>query len=211
MENTNQPLEDIKTIKKIMEQSSRFLSLSGLSGVSAGIFAIAGAMVAKMIIQGSAINPLVNSKTIQNGGDNRETVILLLLNATAVLILALSSALFFSYRKTRKSGQKIWTPVSKKLLLSLATPLLTGGLFILLVLGSVPGSIIAASTLIFYGLALVNASKFTFGEIFWLGLFEIITGLICIALPGLTLALWAFGFGVLHIVYGTFMYFKYKG
>jgi hypothetical protein len=211
MENINQPLEDIKTIKKIMEQSSRFLSLSGLSGVSAGIFAIAGAVVAKLIIQGPVINAWGYSNAVHNAGDSRKTILFLLLNATTVLILALSSALFFSYRKARKSGQKIWTPITKRLLLSLAIPLITGGLFVLLTLGHIPGSVLAASTLIFYGLALVNAAKFTFGEIFWLGLFEIATGLICLALPGYVFVFWTFGFGILHIVYGTVMYFKYKG
>jgi len=211
MENINQPLEDIKTIKRIMEQSSRFLSLSGLSGVSAGIIAIAGAVVANIIIQGSAHNPLLSNESVLGDGDAGRTVLLLLLNAIVILFLALSSALFFSYRKARKSGERIWTPVSKKLLLSLSIPLITGGLFIVLVIGIIPGSIIAASTLIFYGLALVNASKFTFGEIYWLGLCEIGTGLICIALPGYTLVFWAFGFGLLHIVYGLLMYFRYKG
>jgi len=211
MENSNQPLEEIKTIKRIMEQSSRFLSLSGLSGISAGVVAIAGAVAARLIIQGPVINAWGYSKTITESGDARRILLLLLLNAAVVLVLALSSALFFSVRKARRAGHKIWTPVSKRLLLNLAIPLLAGGLFILLTLGQLPGSIIAAVTLIFYGLALVNAAKFTFGEIFWLGIFELLTGFLCLAIPGYAFIFWVFGFGILHIGYGLFMYLKYKG
>lgn len=210
MENTNHHLEDLKTIKSIMEQSSRFLSLSGLSGISAGLFAIAGSIAAKMIIKGPVINAWGYSKAIAQTESQGNTIALLLLTAGVVLVLAVSSVLFFSYRKARRSGHKIWTPVSKRLLINLAIPLAAGGLFILLTLGQLNGSIIAAATLIFYGLALVNAGKFTFGEIYWLGIMEIVTGLLCLAIPGYAFVFWVFGFGILHMGYGTFMYFKYR-
>ena len=210
MENTNHHLEDLKTIKSIMEQSSRFLSLSGLSGISAGLFAIAGSIAAKMIIKGPVINAWGYSKAISQTESQGNTIALLLLTAGVVLVLAVSSVLFFSYRKARRSGHKIWTPVSKRLLINLAIPLAAGGLFILLTLGQLNGSVIAASTLIFYGLALVNAGKFTFGEIYWLGIMEIVTGLLCLAIPGYAFVFWVFGFGILHMGYGTFMYFKYR-
>jgi hypothetical protein len=210
MEKTSQHLEDLKTIKSIMEQSSRFLSLSGLSGISAGLFAVAGAIAAKMIIKGPVINAWGYSKAISQTESQGNTIALLLLTAGVVLVLAVSSVLFFSYRKARKSGQKIWTPASKRLLINLSIPLAAGGLFILLTLGQLNGSIIAAATLVFYGLALVNAGKFTFGEIYWLGIMEIVTGLLCLAIPGYAFVFWVFGFGILHMGYGTFMYFKYR-
>jgi len=210
MENTNQHLEDIKTIKKIMEQSSRFLSLSGLSGISAGLLAIAGAIVSKFIINGSVITAWGYSNAISDAESSNRMIFLLMVTGAIVLFLALSSALFFSYRKARNSGQKMWTPASKRLLLNIAIPLISGGLFIFITLGQIPGSMVAAAMLIFYGLSLVNGSKFTFGEIFWLGLSEIATGLVCLAVPGYAIVFWAFGFGLLHIAYGTFMYFRYR-
>jgi len=210
MEKTSQHLEDLKTIKSIMEQSSRFLSLSGLSGISAGLFAIAGAIAARLIIKGSVTNAWGYSKAISQTESEGNTIALLLLTAGLVLVLAVSSALFFSYRKARKSGQKIWTPASKRGIINLSIPLAAGGLFILLTLGQLPGSIIAAATLIFYGLALVNAGKFTFGEIYWLGIMEIVTGLLCLAIPGYAFVFWVSGFGILHMGYGTFMYFRYR-
>ena len=46
MNEQNQHLETLQDIKKIMERSSRFLSLSGLSGIAAGICALAGSVIA---------------------------------------------------------------------------------------------------------------------------------------------------------------------
>ncbi len=211
MKENDQPLDDIKTIKKIMEQSARFISLSGLSGISAGIIAIAGAVTARIIINGPVIHEWNYSPALDFTEDNRRTIILLLINAAAVLALAVSSAVWFSWRKAGRSGNRIWTPVTGRLLLNLSVPLLAGALFILLTPGRLDGGMIAAATIIFYGLGLVNAAKFTLGEIFWLGIMEIITGLACLVMPGWAFIFWVFGFGILHIAYGVFMYLKYKG
>ena len=83
----------------------------------------------------------------------------------AVLVLSLAAAAFFSSRKARKSGHSAWTPVTRRMLASLLLPLVTGGLFILITLSRVPANVTVASTLIFYGLAVISAGKFTFGEI----------------------------------------------
>ena len=211
MNQSNQHLEDLKVIKKIMEESSRFLSLSGLSGVFAGIFAIAGAIVARVIIPDSMITGQGYTESFMSDPDGLRVIKLLLADAAVVLFLALASAVFFSYRKAAKGGHGIWTPVSRRMLLNLLIPLAAGGLFIVITLGRIPGSVTASATLIFYGLALINAGKFTFSEIYWLGLTEVITGLICLLFPGYTLIFWTLGFGVLHIAYGFYMNFKYKG
>ena len=211
MNQSSQHLEDIKIIKKIMEESSRFLSLSGLSGIFMGLFAIAGAIAAKLIIPENIISGQGYTESFRADPEGLSIIRLLFIDAGVVLLLALAVAIFFSYRKAAKSGQSIWTPVSRRLLLNLLIPLVTGGLFILITLGRIPGTVTASATLIFYGLALVNAGKFTFGEIYWLGVLEVVTGLICLLFPGYTLYFWAFGFGVLHITYGFYMHIRYRG
>jgi len=211
MNQSSQHLEDIKIIKKIMEESSRFLSLSGLSGVFAGIFAIAGAIAAKIIIPDSIINGQGYAESFMSDPEGVKIIKLLFADAAVVLFLALASAVFFSYRKAAKEGHNIWTPVSRRLLLNLLIPLAAGGFFVLITLGRIPGTVSASATLIFYGLALVNAGKFTFDEIYWLGVTEVATGLVSLLFPGYTLYFWAFGFGVLHIVYGFYMHYRYRG
>jgi hypothetical protein len=130
-------------------------------------------------------------------------------DALAVLIPSLLTAFYFTTRQAKKRGQKIWDQTSRRLLFNLAIPLVTGGIFSLALLRWAP-ILTAPATLIFYGLALINASKFTLNDIRYLGFCELGLGLISAYFPGYSLFFWALGFGVLHIVYGTAMYFKYE-
>jgi hypothetical protein len=57
---------------------------------------------------------------------------------------------------------------------------------------------------------LINASKYTFNDIRYLGFCEIILGLGAAVYVGYGLYFWALGFGILHIIYGAMMYYKYE-
>jgi hypothetical protein len=199
MKNDLQSIEDIKAIRKIMEESSRFLSLSGLSGIFAGVTAIAGALVAYFFI-------------LDNGSIQENLVIRwqLIADAFSVLVLSMLFALCFSMKKAKRDGKNLMTPISRRLLINLLIPLVTGGVFIIVLMIQNNMQLIVPCFLIFYGLALVNGGKFTFGEIFYLGILEIITGLVAAFVPGWDLIFWIFGFGILHIIYGLAMYRKYE-
>jgi hypothetical protein len=210
MENNSNSLEDIKAIRKIMEESSRFLSLSGLSGIFAGVTAIAGALVAYFFILD---NGNIQYEDYLSSHSVRETLALrwqLMADAAIVLVLSVLFAIYFSIKKAKKDLKYVWSPISKRLLVNMLIPLTTGGVFTIVLLFQNNIQLIVPSFLIFYGLALVNAGKFTFGEVFYLGLFEIITGLIAAFVPGWGLMFWIFGFGILHIIYGLVMYRKYE-
>jgi len=211
MDNISTYSDDLKVIKKMMEESSRFLSLSGLSGIFAGLIAIAGGVAAHFIIlntKTSIIDGLLIDLSLQESGKMQT---LLIIDALIVLILALAGSLYFSYKKSKKKGLKVWTPVSRRMLVNLFVPLIAGGFFILFLLSANVWVLIVPAMLIFYGLALVNAGKFTYDEIFYLGVTEIITGLLAGIFQGSSLLFWTFGFGLLHIGYGLFMYRKYEG
>jgi hypothetical protein len=202
-------IEDIKAIRKLMEESSRFLSLSGLSGVFAGVTAILGALVAWVIILKNGtikVSEFYINFTVK---ESSSVIWQLLLDASVVLLLSLLFSLYFSLKKVRRDGKIFWTPVSKRLLINLLIPLITGGVFTIVFIIYHFFNLIIPGFLIFYGLALVNAGKFTFGELFYLGILEIITGLISAFLPGLDLIFWVIGFGLLHIIYGLAMFRKY--
>lgn len=204
-------IEDIQVIRKIMEESSRFLSLSGLSGIVAGFLGIAGAVAAQLLITKNSTPADWYMQPLSGGPDGLRSVLPLFAVMGVVLVLAFSGAVLFSLRKAKKSGHKAWTPVTRRMLVSLLIPLATGGLFILLTTGTVPASVTASASLIFYGLAVVSAGKFTFGEIHRLGVLEVVTGLACLVLPQYSIILWAVGFGVIHIGYGLFMHLRYRG
>lgn len=206
MKKSKNYLDDIAQIRTIMERSSSFISLSGLSGVLAGIYAIAGAYIAYRIvyIEKSALG---SREFYINETD---VIIKLGIIALVVLVLAVSTGLILTARKNGKSTFSFSDEGLRNLLENLLIPLAAGGIFILILVNRGFYSIVAPSFLIFYGLALVNGSKFTLKDIKYLGIIEIALGLGCALLPGYGLLFWAFGFGVMHILYGTIMYFKYE-
>ena len=209
MKKNSRTIDDIKTIRKMMEESTRFLSLSGLSGIFAGGFAIAGALVAYFLIlhNGSIrYDEYFTSLTV------KETLVLrlkLIADAVCVLILSIIFSIYFSINKAKREGKNFWSPASKKLLINMLIPLFTGGIFIIVILVQNHIQLIVPGLLIFYGLALVNSAKFTLDEVFYLGIFEIITGLAASFFSGWGFIFWIFGFGILHIIYGVVMYRKY--
>lgn len=205
-------LKQIQEIRNIMERSSRFISLSGLSGVFAGFFALAGALAFNLFINNRFSAGYRDfAKAIPIDLTNHlEIVAFCLADATTVIVLSLAFAVFFTTRRARHMGLKIWDSSARNMLLSLFVPLITGGIFCLYMLSYHWFGIIAPTTLIFYGLALLNAGKYTLDEIRWLGISEIILGIIGLNYIGYGITLWAIGFGVLHIIYGLVMYVKYE-
>lgn len=198
--------DDLKAIRKIMEGSSRFLSLSGLSGVFTGLVAIAGALVAWLFILSKSASL---EWSMLSPGDARGGL-WLIADAAIILVLAVSISFILSYSKSARLGIKFWTPVSRRMLFNLMIPLFAGLVFIIFLAVEKATLFIAPSMLIFYGLALVNAGKFTFGEIHYLGLLQILTGLVSLFFPSYGLLFWVAGFGFLHVFYGLLMYRRYE-
>lgn len=210
MENNLSSAEDLKTIRKIMEESTRFLSLSGLSGFFLGLFAIGGALIARFLVFNNEIISNDNYFNILPVQETEALKLKMVIIAASVLLLSMVTAIAFSIRKAKRSGVSLWTPVSKRLYASLFLPLLAGGVFALILLFQNHIQLIIPVFLLFYGLGLISAGKFTYGEIFYLGILEIIAGLAAALFPAQGLIFWIIGFGILHIVYGLFMYRKYE-
>ena len=209
----HQHLETLSEIRSLMERSSRFISLSGLSGVAAGLVALLGAAMVYVYL---GISPF-DSKSVyyemardaDKWGMNYITFFLL--DASLVVLGAFASGIFFTVRRAKKKGQKIWDALTQRLLINMAIPLASGGLFCLGLFHHDFIGLLAPSTLVFYGLALINASKYTLPDVRFLGISEVVLGIIALFNIGYGLEFWAIGFGILHIVYGTLMYFKYEG
>jgi heme/copper-type cytochrome/quinol oxidase subunit 3 len=217
MTDTSEQLSAIKDIKQMMERSSRFISLSGWSGISAGTCALVGAWFAYRVIGRSRYatdNELVEkSRSYSNDGyvsveefmGNR-----LFLIAALTFVAAFISAFIFTYIKSRKNNTPIWGTSAQRLLINVSVPMIAGGVFLLKLIHNGSYGLIAPGCLLFYGLALLNGSKYTLGEIRYLGYCEIILGIVSCWFIGWGLYFWAVGFGVLHIVYGAFMLNKYE-
>jgi hypothetical protein len=211
MNKETEHLETLTEIRSLMERSSRFISLSGLSGVCAGVFALAGATAAYIYLNiDITSNRYYEQAFSDNGKYDIDFFTFFTINAVCVLAGSLIAGSFFTMRKAQKKGQTIWDKTAQRLLINLMIPLVAGGVFCLILLHHRAVALIAPCTLIFYGLALINASKYTLNDIRYLGFTEIIIGLIASYFIGYGLLFWAIGFGVLHIVYGIAMYNKYE-
>lgn len=196
---TEDYLNDISEIKNMMHKSSRFFSLSGLSGILAGIYALIGAAVAYYLVSISGRDYLIVDETIYR---------LILLDLALVALLSILTGVFLSARKARKNDEVLWNATSRRLIEAFLVPLVTGGIYILIKINSNHYGLTGSLMLIFYGLALVNASKYTIGNVKYLGYIEIMLGLICAMLPGYGFWFWVAGFGIMHIIYGSLIYFN---
>jgi len=221
---------ELASIRSLMERSSKFISLSGLSGILAGVYALIGAGVAYKLIDDANADryvllngikmplphftetPTFNRYII----DYRDLHWQLLGIGLAVLLASVITAILLSNRQAKRKGQPMWGATSRSLLFHMATPLGAGGILILILVYGTRhhaaahyDGLIAPMMLVFYGISLVSAGNFTFTMIKYLGLCEIVLGLIAACFPGYGLLFWAIGFGVLHIIYGGMMYFKY--
>lgn len=210
MNKQEHPLETLDEIRNLMQQSTRFISLSGLSGIVAGITALCG-MAAAYIYLGLGLCDEGYYRHFHGGlSFFSRPLVFFVVDAMVVLILALLSGIYFTTRNARRKGLEIWNGVTVRMLFALFIPLVAGGLFCLILLLYGLVFLIAPLMLVFYGLALINASKYTLKEVWYLGLFQVITGLVASLFPGYGLLFWGFGFGIMHIVYGTVMYIRYE-
>lgn len=208
MSRVDAPLDALQDIRRMMERSNRFISLSGKSGIAAGVCGLVGAWLAYRQI--SVYSPSTTASEY-GSADFQSLKTSLVMLALGVLAAALLSAWYFTWRRARQANQPLWNRSSRLLLEGLAIPLATGGMLIAILLFQMDAWELAAPlSLIFYGLALVNGSKFTLSEIKYLGYCQIVLGLVCTQFPGYGLYFWAAGFGLLHIFYGIAMWWKYE-
>ncbi len=209
MEDKTNYLQDITEIRSMMERSSRFISLSGLSGIFAGVFALAGACAAYFFLDLGGYQSYYDG-ALRSSQSYERFIAFIISDASFVLVASIAAGIFFTTRKAKRKGLKVWDNTAQRLLVNLAIPLIAGGIFCvaLLVHGAV--GLIAPATLLFYGVALLNGSKYTLNDIRYLGICEIVLGLISSFYIGYGLLFWMLGFGGLHILYGAAMYFKYE-
>lgn len=194
-------LKDISEIKNLMNKSSRFISLSGLSGVLAGIYALIGAAYAYWLVTTNQPGYLILDGEIYN---------LILLDLFLVCFLGVTTGIILTTRRAKKEGRPIWDATSQRLIINFLIPVVAGGIYTLIILSQHKYGQTGALMLLFYGLGLVNASKYTLGDVKYLGFIQIILGLICAYFPGYGFWLWVIGFGFMHIIYGALMYYKYE-
>ncbi len=197
MSTSQQNLEALQDIRKMMDRSSRFISLSGWSGIVAGVIALVGVWFADQKLSASYDDPAVLQSE-------------LISIAAVVFVAAFASAIGLTFIKSRKQGVAFWGSSAKRLIWNTLLPMIAGGFLIWRMIEMQHYALTPAASLIFYGLALINGSKYTLGEVRFLGYAELLTGIISLWFTDSALYFWAIGFGILHIIYGVAMWWKYE-
>jgi hypothetical protein len=209
MKNDTKHFEDLSEIRSMMERASKFISLSGISGILAGMIALIGSIIAwwylYVFIPKNELPVFFTSLSLK-----AEIIIVLFALACFIFTGALFAAIYFTTRNSKKKNIPVWDFNTKRLLFNLFLPLLVGAIFIIALIMNDLYQIILPASLIFYGLSLINAGHFTYSDIKFLGYFEIVLGLMGLFVADWGFLIWAFGFGVMHIIYGLIMYFKYE-
>lgn len=202
----NEQLQTLHDIRSIMDRSTRFQSLSGLSGIFVGLIALAGAGTVRWYL---AVQKLDYSALYQ-GTLGPTAIRFVALAATVVFVLAAGTVLYFTLLKARKARQSVWTTQSQRLLVNFCLPLAVGGVFCGILLFHKLGYLVAPAMLVFYGLSLINSSKYAFADLRTLGICELALGLTSGFRIEYGLLAWALGFGLLHVFYGGLLYYKYE-
>lgn len=198
-------IQQISDIRKIITERTKFKALSGISGILAGCYAIIGAWIAYRIIYNS--NDILYSKF--KAGYYSNDIGLLFLVAFIVLVASIATGIFFSWKKAKESGEKLFNKVAWKILGHFSIFMLSA--LVLLIATYLNGyyTLLAPICLLFYGLSLIHVSSFINSEVFGLGLSIVAIGLISLFFPGYGLLCWTLGFGLMHMIYGFMMWYKY--
>jgi hypothetical protein len=214
MNDQNRHLDTLRDIKQMMERSSRFISLSGFSGIAAGACALVGAWFANNVIEENRYS-LTNIRSIAPGDDEKISISDWMGNQLVQIAIITFSAAFvlafiFTYLRSKKTNIPIWGSTARRLMINVMIPMVAGGIYLIKLVERHAYGLIAPGCLIFYGLALLNASKYTLPEIKYLGYGQMLLGIISLWFIGSGIYFWALGFGLLHIIYGTVMWWKYE-
>ncbi len=206
--NKDESLEALREIRSIMDRSSRFVSLSGWSGIWAGSVAIAGAAIAWSWLQQPGYSDIGSTFYASAEHFDRYTINFIWLGI-ATFAIALAGVFFFTWRKASRMGQKIWNSASRLMVEQLFYPIFGGSVFCFMFIYYGVGMFVAPTCLVFYGLALISAGRHTYSDIRYLGMLDVTLGCTAMFFPGSGLIFWGLGFGVLHILYGIMMWSKY--
>lgn len=202
--NQTEAYNTLSDIRKMMEKSTRFMSLNGLSSICAGVYASIAGFVAYLYLGYNTPTTFtlnVNTPAKLKG---------MILAATILILLCLATAYALSRHKAKKSGQKLqFDQTTKRLLWNFFVPLAVGGIMCLSLLYHGHYGLTSSVMLIFYGLAQISASNYTYSNTKYLGYAFLLLGLIDCFLTGYGLLFWSIGFGLFHIIYGILFYIKY--
>lgn len=205
MKNHEEQLAAIQEMRNMMDQATRFKLISGLSGMIAGVLSLLSLYI---VYLSTGISPF-EAEALERVWRGSNPILISCI-FIALLVACMGLGLYMARRNARQAGKNAWDGSAKRLVFSLLIPVLTGGVFSMLLIQLGLVSLFAPVTLLFYGMGLLSASKFTLEAVRTVGLIFIGLGLLATGILSYGLLIWALGFGLVHIVYGFIIYVKYE-
>lgn len=205
MENHEEQLAAIQEMRNLMDHATRFKSISGLSGMIAGILSLISLYIVYLRTGISPFEVEALDRIWHSSNQIQISCIFI-----GLLIACLGLGLYMAGRNARQAGKSAWDGSAKRLAFSLLIPVLTGGVFSVLLIQLGLVALLAPVTLLFYGMGLLSASKYTLEAVRTVGLILIGLGLFATGFLSYGLVIWALGFGLVHILYGFIIYVKYE-
>lgn len=197
MEN-KEALNTLNDIKDMMERSSKFKAISGLSIIIVGILASLVSAYIYFFLGDYSINTPTKWRT---------TAII----AIGLLVVAFATVFLMAYLKAKRHNLRFtFDTTMRRFLLHFFIPMVAGGLLCIALLLQQHYGLVSSITLIFYGLALINSSHFSYPALRYLGYAELALGLVDCFMVNYALLTWFLGFGVLHIVFGIIFMIHYE-
>ena len=120
----NKPQEDLREIRQMMERSSRFLSLSGSSGIGIGFLAMV--FVGWQVSKGN-----MSFLDQQNFDVTTPAWEEFILGSLTLFGVCLVLSMGFTLRRTKKKGLKVWTSSTRNILGAIGLPMMVGALIML--------------------------------------------------------------------------------
>ena len=202
-------------MEKKLEQSSRFISLSGFSGIFVGLCGLLGAYITHNLVSTESHTDkemleiiggfdYYNMTVHQFVGEN------LIFLALFTILFALLFAFYFTTLRSRRNRVPIWDEKIKRQISVLCLPNIVGAIFIMRLVLTANYGYIVPSALIFYAISLINIRRFTTGEVALLGYLLLLLGVVNLWMQGWGILFFGFGFGVLHVIYGIVTFFLYE-
>ena len=157
------------------------------------------------------VDPRSTHEPVERLVDTPAKLQLLIVFASLLIIVCIVTVILMCRHKAHQNNQSLLFDFNtKRLLWNFFLPLVVGGILCISLIWQSHYGLTSSIMLIFYGVALISASNYTFSNTRYLGYAEIALGLADSFVENYALLFWFVGFGLFHIVYGIFFHLKYE-
>ena len=197
----NEVKQTLDDIRDMMSKSSRFQAISGYSIIIVGLYAAVAAAIAAALV--GAVNLFPFFENIDATLNTPAKIRLATIIALSLFTLSLLTVFAMAIAKSKRHNLRFaFDKRMRQMLTDFFLPLAAGGLVSIALIMQQHYGLTSSIMLLFYGLALVNSSHYTYPALRWLGYTELALGIADCLTVKHAILFWFLGFSVMHIIFG---------